>query len=196
MVEGPHWEQMNWIIRPRFSDCHWEDRAGATPGTKRWGVLLNICRDLPLNIHAECISMMCQLFCEKTKINIRNSILISLLGPSNQLPSPQSKELVALSLSFSFFFLSLSPTYGYLVLLLTLIRTPPPPFLLCLSFVKSLFLHHKFFHVYMFSFWWSMSAPRPVLLFLSLIVSHVSQRRSLCPPPLLHFSVPSAWCDH
>lgn len=60
---------------------------------------------------------MCQPFCKKTKISIRNFILISLLEPFNQLPIPQTIGDLLLSLlhgfpvlllpsSSAFFFLS------------------------------------------------------------------------------------------
>lgn len=108
VLEGQDWEQINSNNGPRFGDCQQEQRAAVTHSSKQWGVLLNICRDLPLNIHAVCLSRMCQPFCEKTKISIKNSILISLLGPSNQLPSPQSKGDLLLSLSLCHFSSSLA----------------------------------------------------------------------------------------
>ncbi len=81
---------------------------------------------------------MCQPFCEKTKISIRNSILISLLRPSNQLPSPQSNGDLLLSLSLSHFYFALLLSLAWIsLLLLTLIRTKksssPPPLLHFLS---------------------------------------------------------------
>lgn len=92
------WEQINLNNGPHLDDCQWNSGRW-WHSTKQWGAILNVCRDLPLNIHAVFLSRMCQSFCEKTKISIRNSILISLSGPSDQLPSPQSKGDLLLSLS-------------------------------------------------------------------------------------------------
>lgn len=121
-------------------------------------------RKLPLNIQAVCLWRVCQPFCEKTKISIRNSILISLLGISNQMPSPQSKRdlLHFLSLSLCFFHpLSWSLSLAWISWALPdTDQNPPKNFFLPFCFLfKSLVLHHKFSHAYTFVLWWSMSFP-------------------------------------
>lgn len=121
-------------------------------------------RKLPLNIQAVCLWRVCQPFCEKTKISIRNSILISLLGISNQMPSPQSKRdlLHFLSLSLCFFHpLSWSLSLAWISWALPdTDQNPPKNFFLPFCFLfKSLVLHHKFSHAYTFVLWWSMSYP-------------------------------------
>lgn len=121
-------------------------------------------RKLPLNIQAVCLWRVCQPFCEKTKISIRNSILISLLGISNQMPSLQSKRdlLHFLSLSLCFFHpLSWSLSLAWISWALPdTDQNPPKNFFLPFCFLfKSLVLHHKFSHAYTFVLWWSMSYP-------------------------------------
>lgn len=154
---------------------------------------------------------MCQPFCEKTKISIRNSILISLLGPSNQLPSTQSKGDLLLSLSRSLFLiflpLSCSLLHGFPVLLDIDYNKNPT-----LSLPFCLFLwNHLFYTTNSFMSTCSVfDDPCPYPVRPSLQSPHL-------PPSLLHplspifiwlgpslpstsfssfFPVPSAWCDH
>lgn len=83
--------QINLNNGPKSLRVSEEQQAAVTHCNKQWSVLLNICRDLPLNIHAAHFSRMCQPLCEKTKINITNSILISIRGPWSQLRGPNPK---------------------------------------------------------------------------------------------------------
>lgn len=121
-------------------------------------------RKLPLNIQAVCLWRVCQPFCEKTKISIRNSILISLLGISNHAKSSIQKGLVALSVSLALFF---PPSVLVSLSCMNILSSawhwsepPPKNFFLPFCFLfKSLVLHHKFSHAYTFVLWWSMSYP-------------------------------------
>lgn len=144
-------------------------------------------RKLPLNIQAVCLWRVCQPFCEKTKISIRNSILISLLGISNQMPSPQSKRdlLHFLSLSLCFFHpLSWSLSLAWISWALPdTDQNPPKNFFLPFCFLfKSLVLHHKFSHAYTFVLWWSMSYPFCSSLKLPHIL-HFPHPFHIHPPP-------------
>lgn len=154
-------------------------------------------RKLPLNIQAVCLWRVCQPFCEKTKISIRNSILISLLGISNQMPSPQSKRdlLHFLSLSLCFFHpLSWSLSLAWISWALPdTDQNPPKNFFLPFCFLfKSLVLHHKFSHAYTFVLWWSMSYPFCSSLKLPHIL-HFPHPFHIHPPPTTTTTSSSKW---
>lgn len=83
---------------------------------------------------------MCQAFSEKTKISIRNFVLISLLGPSSQLLGPQTKGgLVAVSHLLGFpvltvvlnqIFIALTDfTLSFCSVPICMVSTPTLPFL-------------------------------------------------------------------
>lgn len=177
-------------------------------------------RKLPLNIQAVCLWRVCQPFCEKTKISIRNSILISLLGISNQMPSPQSKRdlLHFLSLSLCFFHpLSWSLSLAWISWALPDTDQNPPPktssspsaFCSNHSFctINSLMPTRLFFddpcHTLSAPPWsFPTSSISPALFIFTpppLPPPPVPQNGLFCCPlPLSAYFPPalSAWCDH